>query len=200
MPKVANKTITAKQLRPGMILEEEICNGAGVQVAPKWIRLTESMVDRLERILDRMDYDRSLTVIDPTDSVRGFLVVDDDPVARKILTDWLQPVGPCSEASNGSEALEILEQHATEANPFDVILLDVMMPDLNGHTVLQRFRELEKANGVNPKERTRVIMVSALSDRENVDEAFKEEADGYLTKPADRMALMTHLKLMEVLR
>ncbi len=54
--------------------------------------------------------------------------------------------------------------------------------------------------GVAPANSTKVIMVSALSDRADVEEAFGEAADGYLTKPLEREALLVHFDLMGVLR
>lgn len=102
------------------------------------------------------------------------LVVDDDPKYRSYVTSGLQQSGiEAHAAADGAEALALLE--APTSQPFDVILLDVMMPEKNGWELLHDLRERGRE--------TPVIFVTA---RDSVDErvkGLKLGADDYIIKP-----------------
>ena len=103
------------------------------------------------------------------------LVVDDVADNRDILTRRLVRRGfEVVEAAGGQEALMQVDEQ-----PFDVILLDIMMPDLSGNEVLRRIRE-RFSNTELP-----VIMVTAKSQSEDVVESLNLGANDYVTKPVD---------------
>lgn len=109
------------------------------------------------------------------DQVPRILVVDDVEDNRDILTRRLVRRGfEVEEAAGGYETLEMIE----EGN-FNLILLDIMMPDLNGNEVLRRIRSKYSSNELP------VIMVSAKSQSEDVVESLDIGANDYVTKPVD---------------
>ncbi len=121
------------------------------------------------------------------------LIVDDDPVNLKLFIKYLQLYGQCVPAMNGSEAIEKY-RHAMDVNiPFHLILLDIMMPETDGHTVLQQIRKIEKEHHIPYDKRTKIIMVTALSDFKHVTSAFDEMADSYLVKPVDKTRLLKEI-------
>ena len=85
-------------------------------------------------------------------------------------------------AQSGTEALEIAER-----NHPDLILLDIMMPVMDGYEVLARLRANEKTKDI------KVVMLSALADSEDIQNAMNLGADGYLTKPVVSAALLETL-------
>jgi len=100
------------------------------------------------------------------------LLVDDNP---KYLKDALPYYGyNVRTAIDGIQAIEIL---ATENIKFDIILLDVMMPNLDGWETLKAIRKLEKTKF------TPVIMITAVSEEQKVIAGLKNGADDYITKP-----------------
>lgn len=100
------------------------------------------------------------------------LLVDDNP---KYLKDALPYYGyNVRVAIDGIQALEIL---ATEDVQYDIILLDVMMPNLDGWGTLKAIRKLEKTKF------TPVIMITAVSEEQKVIAGLKNGADDYITKP-----------------
>lgn len=108
------------------------------------------------------------------------LVVDDDKDIRSILTDILTERGyGVTEASSGESALELVDESS-----FDLILLDVMMPDMDGWSVLREIRS---------RPYMPVIMLTAR-DLEN-DEVFGFElgADEYITKPFRKAILLARI-------
>ena len=112
------------------------------------------------------------------------LIVDDEPSGRKNLKVLLMPQGyNIAVACNGAEALQL----AAELLP-DVILLDVMMPDMDGFEVCRRLR----ANPVLAE--VPVIMLTALDDRSSRLEGIEAGADDFISKPFDR----TELRLQRV--
>ena len=86
------------------------------------------------------------------------------------------------QASSGVEALELIDQH-----PFDVVLLDVGMPSMNGYQVLQRIR-VERPAGVLP-----VIMVTGRCQSDDVVEALALGANDYVIKPIDLQVTLARI-------
>jgi two-component system, cell cycle response regulator len=117
--------------------------------------------------------------------VPGFvLVVDDDAVNRLLLSRALERDGhQVRTAANGSEALEALRDGL-----FDCVLLDVLMPDIDGYQVLEHIRSDPKLR------RTPVIMISALEDVESVVRCIEMGAEDYLPKPFDPVLLRARIK------
>lgn len=100
------------------------------------------------------------------------LVVDDDMLVRDLLGTMLEKFGyEVLLASGGKMALEIIES----ISDLDCIILDWMMPDMNGLEVME---ELHKRESVPP-----VLMLSARSGREEVLEAIQSGVSDYVTKP-----------------
>jgi len=110
------------------------------------------------------------------------LLVEDDFVSRKIMLTYLsrQVECECDVACNGSEALEAFMLAIEAGKPYDLIMLDIMMPEMNGQEVLKRIRIIEEAHGLAT---TKIVMTTALKDSGNIMTAFKNQCEGYLVKP-----------------
>jgi diguanylate cyclase (GGDEF)-like protein/PAS domain S-box-containing protein len=103
------------------------------------------------------------------------LVVDDEEANRDMLARRLRRAGYAVEvAAGGREALELLNRQ-----PVDLVLLDIMMPDMTGIELLRLLR------ATYPPDQLPVIMVSALSDSAQIVEALNLGANDYVTKPVD---------------
>ena len=108
------------------------------------------------------------------------LIVEDDFVARRVLQRLVSAYGDAEIAVSGEEAVAAYCASLDEGEPYDLIFLDIMLPGIDGHEVLNRIRAHHEAAG---KDRVRIIMTSSLRDAKNVMNAFKAQADAYLTKP-----------------
>jgi sigma-B regulation protein RsbU (phosphoserine phosphatase) len=104
----------------------------------------------------------------------ALLLVDDNDDNRYTLTRRLQREGydNLTTANDGQQALELLQ-----ARPFDLVLLDVMMPGLNGYDVLERMRADTRLRHIP------VIMISALDEIDSVIRCIELGAEDYLAKP-----------------
>jgi len=109
------------------------------------------------------------------------LVVDDDPMIRVLVTETLQQLGfAVEEAENGNEALDFLKR----CQP-DVVLMDVLMPEMDGFQACQTLRTLPQGRHVP------VLMMTGLDDIASIDHAFEVGATDFITKPLN-YAILGH--------
>ena len=107
------------------------------------------------------------------------LLVDDQELNRDVLAHRLKKSGYLIDScTDGHEAIAKLKNE-----DFDLILLDIMMPDISGIDVLKEVRKLDKHKN------TPVIMITALDDDKAIDECMSQGADDYILKPFNTVLL-----------
>lgn len=114
------------------------------------------------------------------------LIADDNLPNRIFLAKCLEEYGTIESVENGKEALLLFEQALNQNRPFDLICLDIMMPDMDGRMTLKHIRFMENERGISFKNRSKILMLSALDDKDSVIGAFEDQCDGYLVKPFNR--------------
>lgn len=122
------------------------------------------------------------------------LIVEDDFTSRLLLQGLLQPYGVCHISVNGKEAVDVFKVSLEAGEPYDLVCLDIMMPEMDGQTALKHIRAMEDAKGILASDGVKIIMTTALDDKKNIMSAFKEQCDGYLIKPIDKEKLVDTLK------
>ena len=127
------------------------------------------------------------------------LVVEDDFTSRILMHKLLSPYGEVHIAINGVEAVDVVKKSIEENDRYDLICLDVMMPEMDGHAALEQIRKIEEEHGIEFGNGTKVIMTTALSDSQNVIGAFKESCDAYMVKPVERAKLLRQLRKLELI-
>jgi len=122
----------------------------------------------------------------PAMSFRRILIADDEIVSLGKLKILLAKMGPCETAMNGREALDrFLRAHA-DNNPFELITLDIDMPELKGPEVLKEIRKWEAEQGFSsPPRAVNVLMVTASNSKETVIESIRAGCTNYIVKPFD---------------
>lgn len=127
------------------------------------------------------------------------LIVEDDFTSRLLLQEFLKSYGPSHIAVNGKEAVEAM-RIALEANePYDLICMDIMMPEMDGQEALREIRNIEEARGIFSSDGAKIMMTTALGDMRNVIAAYKSLCDAYLTKPIDKAKLLKELRKMKLI-
>ncbi len=121
------------------------------------------------------------------------LIAEDDFTSRLLLQGLLKNFGPCHVAVNGKEAVEAARIARETEEPYDLICLDIMMPEMTGQEALRMIREHEETLGVLSTRGTKIIMTTALDDIKNVRNAFYNLCDGYLAKPIQQDMLLREL-------
>jgi len=113
------------------------------------------------------------------------LIVEDDSTIRTILEMALLGAGfkAVEKAARGDEGLELAKRQKP-----DLVLLDIMLPGLDGFTVARRIRELQELSG------TRIIMLTARTQNADIVRGLEAGADDYVTKPFDRQVLLARVK------
>jgi adenylate cyclase len=118
-----------------------------------------------------------------TENAGIVLVVDDDSLNRMLLTTNLKQQGyQVLSAGDGKQALDLLR-----AQPFDVVLLDLLMPEMDGYQVLERMKQDPILRHLP------VIVISALDEMESVIRCIEMGATDYLPKPFDPVLLRARL-------
>jgi len=125
------------------------------------------------------------------------LIVDDDPTTRELLGTILQPYGECQMAADGVEALKAF--NTPQQGPYDLILLDILMPRMGGQEVLKKIRQIEAARGIIGFEGVKIIIITAVDDLDNIREAYDSCCKSYLVKPITQEKLLDELKKLKLI-
>jgi len=124
-----------------------------------------------------------------------FLIVDDDFDSRRLMQRILYTFGYCDVAVDGEEAVEAVRRALKGKEPYDLICMDIIMPNVDGQQALQEIREVEKEMGVKPEDAIKVIMISGLDDSKELHDAFfLGEAASYIVKPVRKQTLLEEMK------
>ncbi|MFT4929755.1 MAG: signal transduction histidine kinase/ligand-binding sensor domain-containing protein, partial [Phenylobacterium sp.] len=123
------------------------------------------------------------------------LLVDDEPVNLQVLHDHLSSQGyQLVEVSSGQQALQAIAQDG----PFDLVLLDIMMPHMSGYQVCKTLRESHTINDLP------IIFLTAKNQVTDLVQSFASGGNDYLSKPVSKHELLTrvatHLKLLDSMR
>ncbi|MCP9234613.1 two-component regulator propeller domain-containing protein [Lewinella sp. JB7] len=112
------------------------------------------------------------------------LVVDDEPINQQVMCNHLSHQGfHLTQAMNGEEAIRTIEEH----EPFDLVLLDVMMPRMSGYEVCQKLRQTYLSSELP------IIMVTAKNQLKNVVQGLALGANDYLPKPFHKQELLARI-------
>lgn len=113
------------------------------------------------------------------------LIVDDNYTSRSQIKALFSQYGDCDTAPNGEIACKLFEAAHKENIPYDIITMDIDMPDVKGDQIVNRMRKWEKDHSVyktHGKEAS-IIMVTALSMKDNIMSSFKSGCEAYIVKP-----------------
>lgn len=128
------------------------------------------------------------------------LIVEDDPISSKILMKALSRYGRCDVAVNGKEAVDAFQRSLEEASPYNLICMDIMMPELNGQEALNAIRKLEQKAGISTDDMVKVVMTTSLDGTEDASNAlFKGGASAYFVKPLQLDNFIQELKRIHVI-
>ncbi len=120
------------------------------------------------------------------ETVMKILIVDDAPLNVILLSEMLSDQHEIHTAHGGKEALKKVAD-----TRLDIILLDIMMPQVDGYEVLQRIKANPTTEGIP------VIMITAKTEKEDLKKALELGASDYLKKPVDSIELLTKLAFFE---
>ena len=127
------------------------------------------------------------------------LIVEDDFTSRLLLQELLKTYGPTHLAVNGQEAVEAFRLALEEGRPYELICLDIMMPEMDGQTALNKIRQLEESKNIFSTDGAKIIMTTSLDDPKNIIAAFSGLCDAYLVKPIEKAKLLERLQELRLI-
>jgi two-component system chemotaxis response regulator CheY len=117
------------------------------------------------------------------------LVIDDDKLSRELTTSMLDGVAECDQAATGSEAIDLFSAALVTAAPYDLVLLDIVMPGMNGHETAKAIRAKEKEH--NPDKKVMIVMLTVLNSPNDAFESLlNAQSAAYLIKPVTKENLL----------
>jgi two-component system, chemotaxis family, chemotaxis protein CheY len=128
------------------------------------------------------------------------LIVEDDLTSRFLLQEILKEYGSCDIAVNGKEAVLAARIALDADEPYDLICLDIMMPEMDGRAALHELREQETARGILSSSGSKIVMTSAVTDMNVVLASFYDLCDGYIFKPIAKTKLLDELRKLNLIR
>jgi two-component system, chemotaxis family, chemotaxis protein CheY len=99
------------------------------------------------------------------------LVVEDDFTSRLLMQGILQGFGSVHMAVNGKEAVDAFRQSVEDKAPYDLVCLDIMMPEMDGYQALSEMRALEQQLGVELADRSKIFMTTTVDEINGVRKA-----------------------------
>ena len=94
--------------------------------------------------------------------------------------------GECDVTVDGMEAVDAFTMALDADEGYDLVCLDIMMPELDGYQALKQIREYEKEKGISEEDGAKIIMTTALNEGRNVTKAFELGCVAYAGKPIDQ--------------
>lgn len=125
------------------------------------------------------------------------LVVEDEVEIQKLITVFLSSIAACDVAKDGLEGVNKFNASLKSGDHYDLIILDILMPYLDGGSALKKIRQLEKERNVRPANKIKVIILTVLDKNHSVADYFKDICDGYVIKPFDQEDLIKAVKSLE---
>ncbi len=184
---------------------------------PHQIRVLLDAIDRLNQLIGNAGASNQADIAEPMAALGGLcvdrdpsvepanpdsrqgaglrvLLVEDDFASRLLLQSFLSRYGECHIAVNGREAVEAVRSAMLSGQNYDLICMDIMMPEMDGREAVRQVRALEEAQGILFAHGVKIIMTTAIDDFKEVILCFKELCDAYLVKPIDLAQLLAQMK------
>lgn len=122
------------------------------------------------------------------------LVAEDNPVSSEYFKKILSAFGECDIAYDGDAAIHYFKTALEQKDPYDLICLDIMMPEIDGQAALKEIRQAEEKAGLTTTEGAKVIMLTSVEDIKAVFKSYKEGATSYLVKPVKKDQLIEEIR------
>jgi putative nucleotidyltransferase with HDIG domain len=121
------------------------------------------------------------------------LIVDDEMVSRTKLELIMEYFGDCKTVNQGDDALAAFHEAHRDEDPFNLIMLDINLPDMDGIKVLSTIRNTEKELNIDQSRKAKILMTSSYRDKDRIVASVQSGCDDYIGKPFDLNLIRTKL-------
>ncbi len=127
--------------------------------------------------------------------MQKILIVDDSASIREELTAILSPIAECHLAADGREAVDLIRKTQGEKKNFDLVIMDVIMPEKDGLTAVKEIREFEQEQGWSGDKTLTIVIATTIKDPSRILIAQYEcGADAYIAKPFTEKTVLQTLR------
>ncbi len=176
----------AASARAAALAVEEAARAVAWEQVPS---LVAAMAQEMAAVVVGLEDYLAQALCSTKEDAMRILVAEDDFSARLVLQRLLKEYGSVDVAVDGREAVEAFRAALETGEPYRLVCLDIMMPEVDGQEALRQMRALERELGVPSCRGAKIVMTTALDDPKTVVEAFKGLCDTYIVKPIDKEAL-----------
>lgn len=127
------------------------------------------------------------------------LIVEDDFTSRIILQSFLSRFGECHIAVNGAEAIEAYRVAKISGQSYDLICMDILMPEMDGDEALRKIRAFEEDAAIDWEQQVKIVMITSIDRIRSVSDAFQGMCNAYLVKPVDTRKLLGVVESLGIL-
>ncbi|NVM20388.1 MAG: response regulator [Desulfobacterales bacterium] len=122
------------------------------------------------------------------------LVVDDELVSRKKMKKIMDGFGECEAVESGRKAITAFKNAWENWRPFDLMTLDIIMPEMDGTKVLAEIRKMEEEKKIPRHKQIRILMVTSDADPDTIVSCARAGCNDYVVKPFSPYILADKLK------
>ena len=126
------------------------------------------------------------------------LLGEDDVACRLLLQTFLARYGDCHVAVNGREAVDLFRTSFDRGSRYDLICMDIMMPEMDGREAVRQIRALEESRGIRSPFGSTIFMTTTVQEIREVFHCFRELCDAYLLKPIDLGQLLSKMSFFQL--
>jgi len=128
------------------------------------------------------------------------LIVEDDELSREMLALQMEPYALCDQAENGLEGVERFTAALKAGEPYHLILLDIVMPEMDGLEAAKAIRVYEEKHGIPIANGVNIIVLSSLSTPQDVIQAYvAAQSAAHLVKPVQPEKLVKTLRKLDLI-
>lgn len=126
------------------------------------------------------------------------LLAEDDFTSRLLLQNFLSRYGECHVAVNGREAVDAVRAALDGGREYDLICMDIQMPEMTGREAVRQARKFEEEKGIPSSKGAKIVMTTSVREMREVFRCFEDLCDSYLLKPIDLGQLLGLMKTFQL--
>ncbi|MDD5455677.1 MAG: response regulator [Candidatus Margulisbacteria bacterium] len=150
-----------------------------------------------EVILERLEINNYMTGWEKNKRLK-IMVVDDEMISRKKLVESFKDYGDSDEFEKGTDAIQVFRKSVEDKKKYDLITIDINMPDIDGISILHKIRAIEIEQKIPQQQQTKVIMVTSNTDKSKFYEALSLRCDDYILKPFNENLISDRMKTYDI--
>jgi len=192
------EALSVGTLREGMVVGEDLTDGEGALLVPKWMMITSPILELVRSGEGRIAC-RDTSSLTPVGGELRALIVDGEEVSRALVEEHLKLFGRCDAAASARDALAAYRDGLERGRTHDIICVDLSLPDADGLELVGRILRSWRSSVHRRNDRPKIILTARSFEYERIMEAFVTQCDSCLEKPVLQERLLKQMVLLGLL-